>query len=70
MSPDRHLTNTSISVPAKLLQSAKTQAALSFRTFSQYVSYLIDQDLNRSNGGLSIMKDVEHQAPGNSVRQQ
>jgi hypothetical protein len=47
MSIDRNLTTTSISIPQSLLERAKVRAALSYRTFSQYVSYLIDQDLNR-----------------------
>lgn len=47
MSIDRNLTTTSISIPQALLERAKVRAALSYRTFSQYVSYLIDQDLNR-----------------------
>jgi hypothetical protein len=68
MNVERQLTNTSISIPYVLLERAKIHAALSFRTFSQYVSYLIDQDLGRSNGGLSIVKDLQRQAPGNSGR--
>jgi hypothetical protein len=47
MSDERRLTTTSISIPNSLLQSAKIKAAQSFRTFSQYVSYLIDQDLSK-----------------------
>ncbi len=68
MSFERHLTNTSISIPCNLLERAKVQAALTFRTFSQYVSYLIDQDLNRNNGGLSVMKEVERQPVANEMR--
>ncbi len=47
MNANRELTTTSISIPGPLLEQAKVQAALSFRTFSQYVSYLIYEDLNR-----------------------
>ncbi len=47
MSVDRNLTTTSISIPQALLDRAKVQAALSYRTFSQHVSYLIEQELNR-----------------------
>ncbi len=48
MYPKRDLTTTSISISHALLEEAKTKAAQSFRTFSQYVSYLIHEDLHRT----------------------
>ncbi len=44
--PKRDQTTTSISVSSELLEKARIRAAESFRTFSQYVSFLIYQDLN------------------------
>jgi hypothetical protein len=48
MNDNHPLTTTSISIPAPLLEEAKVRAALSFRTFSQYVSYLIHRDLTQN----------------------
>jgi hypothetical protein len=47
MSANRELTATSISIPVTLYKQGKLRAERSFRTFSQYVSYLIDQDIKR-----------------------
>ena len=44
----RDLTTTSISISNGLLDEAKNRATLSFRTFSQYVSFLIHEDLHRA----------------------
>ncbi len=46
MSDRREFTSTSISIPSILLRQARAKAAATYRNFSQYVSYLIDQDLN------------------------
>ncbi len=59
MSVDRNLTTTSISIPCALLERAKVQAAISYRTFSQYVSFLIDQDLNRNGSAATSVSDEE-----------
>ncbi len=62
MGIDRNLISTSISIPQSLLERAKTKAACSYRTFSQYVSYLIDQDLSQSGNG-SQPVDNRNNAP-------
>jgi hypothetical protein len=49
MSGERNLVSTSISIQQPLLERAKTRAADTYRTFSQYVSYLIDQDLAKND---------------------
>lgn len=41
-------TSTSVSIPTPLLAKAREKANMSYRTFSQYISYLISQDLRRS----------------------
>jgi hypothetical protein len=66
MSVDRNLTTTSISIPCSLLERAKVQAALSYRTFSQYVSFLIDQDLNRNGSPTALVSDDDREV---SVKQ-
>ncbi len=62
MSVDRNLTTTSISIPCSLLERAKVQAALSYRTFSQYVSFLIDQDLNRNSSAVTPVSEEDTEA--------
>ena len=47
MHPEREFTTTSISIPTELLDQVRIKAARSYRTLSQYISYLIDQDLRR-----------------------
>ncbi len=68
MSTDRNLTTTSISIPQSLLERAKIQAALSFRTFSQHVSYLLEQDLLRKEVGAMLNKAAD-QPTGSPERQ-
>jgi hypothetical protein len=69
MNTGRKFVSTSISVPENLLERAKVRAILSYRTFSQYVSYLIDQDLLRNEIDARIhnrsveMKSVADQKP-------
>ena len=46
---DRLFTTTSISIQAELYEKAKIQAASTYRTFSQYVCYLIDSDLKHQH---------------------
>ncbi len=58
MSSNRELTTTSISIPTPLLEQGKAKATRSFRTFSQYVSLLIDQDLNRKRDAIRVLKQV------------
>ncbi len=41
------MATTSISIPIELLDEGKAHAADTFRTFSQYVCFLIDRDLRR-----------------------
>lgn len=48
MRTDRDVVTTSISIKSTLLEQAKERAAHTYRTFSQYVSFLVDQDLKRS----------------------
>ena len=48
MSDHREFTSTSVSIPTTLLKQARAKAASTYRNFSQYVSYLVDQDLNRT----------------------
>lgn len=69
MSDERRLTTTSISIPNALLQAAKVKAAQSFRTFSQYVSFLIDQDLSRERSVKtwpSLKDSLDKKASGGS----
>jgi hypothetical protein len=69
MSTGRKFVSTSISIQENLLERAKVRAILSYRTFSQYVSYLIDQDLVRHEIDAQIpnrnveMKSVVDQKP-------
>jgi len=49
MNAERNLVTTSISIPEDLLDRAKAHASASYRTFSQYVSYLVHQDLKRAD---------------------
>jgi len=48
MRTDRDVVTTSISIKSTLLEQAKERAAHTYRTFSQYVSFLVDQDLRRA----------------------
>lgn len=41
------MATTSISIPTELLDEGKAHAADTYRTFSQYVCFLIDRDLRR-----------------------
>jgi len=51
MSQRHNLAITTISVPPGLLEKARTKATLTFRSFSQYMCFLICEDL---------AKDLEH----------
>jgi hypothetical protein len=57
MSTGRKFVSTSISIHENLLERAKVRAMLSYRTFSQYVSYLIDQDLVRNEKDARILSN-------------
>jgi hypothetical protein len=47
MSANREPIATWISIPVTVYEQGKLRAERSFRTFSQYVSYVIDQDIKR-----------------------
>jgi hypothetical protein len=59
MNTHRELMTTSVSIPAALLDRAKTHAASTYRTFSQYVSFLIDQDLARMEAETERRHEVQ-----------
>jgi hypothetical protein len=56
-SSQSQFTSTSVSIPSLLLVRAREKANMSYRTFSQYISFLISQDLRRSRERHSPMAD-------------
>jgi hypothetical protein len=63
MNAERILATTSISIPQDLLDRGKVHAHASYRTFSQYVSYLVDQDLKRADKRLDRHHATLSEAP-------
>jgi hypothetical protein len=59
MSNNRDLITTSVSIPSDLIERARARAAASYRTFSQYVSYLIDQDLSQADADPGRKSNVQ-----------
>ena len=60
MSGNRDLVTTSVSIPSELLERAKVRASASYRTLSQYVCYLIDQELVRSEAEEARRGESDH----------
>jgi hypothetical protein len=57
------MATTSISIPTELLDEGKAHAADTYRTFSQYVCFLIDRDLRRHKPAKSSLRKGTNSVP-------